>query len=88
MLSSHSASTSLSRIVEDESQLEDFQCLLEVLQALTVTPSITDAAIDPSSPLKVCPAPITPHCICMEDVHKNQNMRHIAWMDISCCVSL
>ena len=54
MLSSHSASTSLNKTVEDESHLEDFQCLLEVLQALTVTASITDAAIDPSSPLKVC----------------------------------
>ena len=54
MLSSHSASTSVSRTIEDESRLEDFQCLLEVLQALTVTPSITDAAIKPGSPLKVC----------------------------------
>ena len=53
MLSSHSASTSLARTLEEESKLEDFQCLLEVLQALTVTPSITDAAIGLDSPLKV-----------------------------------
>lgn len=53
MLSSHSASTSVAESAEEESRLEDLQCLLEVFQALTVTASITDAAIPPGSPLKV-----------------------------------
>lgn len=54
MLSNHMASSSVVGSNEEESSLEDFQCLLEVLQVLTVTPSITDAVLTPGSPLKVC----------------------------------
>ena len=53
MLSNHLASSSIVRSNDGDSSPENFQCLLEVLQVLTVAPSITDAVITPSSPLKV-----------------------------------
>jgi hypothetical protein len=54
MLSSHSASTSAPQsAAEEEASMEDFQCMLEVLQALTVSPAITDAVLPPSGPIKV-----------------------------------
>ena len=37
----------------DAGQLDTFQCMLEVLVALTVSPAITDAAIPQSHPLQV-----------------------------------
>ena len=34
-------------------QTDDFLCMLEVLQALSVSPSVTDAALPPTGPVKV-----------------------------------
>ena len=37
---------------EEEASMEDFQCMLEVLQALTVSPAITDAVLPPEGIIK------------------------------------
>ena len=57
MLTGHAASTSApqhTQTLEDDASMEDFQCMLEVLQALTVSPAITDAVF-PSTGLKKVP---------------------------------
>ena len=59
MLTGHAASTSAPSQgvseAEEEASMEDFQCMLEVLQALTVTPAITDAVLPPEGFIKARP---------------------------------
>lgn len=56
MLTGHAASTSApspSDAEEEGGSMEDFQCMLEVLQALTVSAAITDAVLPPTGFIKV-----------------------------------
>ena len=65
MLASYAAAAS--RVTADSPgalQTDDFLCMLEVLQALSVSPSVTDAALPLTGPVKVSSCSGVPRCEC------------------------
>ena len=55
MLHSHAAAISLHSEASRPGQLDDFMCMLEVLQLMNLPPAVADAALSPGSSLQVEP---------------------------------
>ena len=53
MLQAHAAAISLHSEASKPGQLDDFMCMLEVLQLMNLPPAVADAAISPGSSLQV-----------------------------------
>ena len=61
MLQAHAAAITLHSEASKPGQLDDFMCMLEVLQLMNLPPAVADAAISPGSSLQVLPRPLPEH---------------------------
>ena len=74
MLQRHAAAISLNSETGRPGQLDDFMCMLEVLQLMNLPPAVADAAVTPGSSLQVMLS--RPSLILEASVHAYSKLSH------------